>query len=96
MSETLGTDTHKGQRRPNLIPIGIAILMIVPLIDCFVINAQAGGYAGGNGYPWSTLEDLAVMEAGVLVAYFVFIWRSATRGYAYKNWAQGSSSGPSF
>jgi len=67
---------EKTQRRNDkLLPIGVALMLICCLVTIFVVNAQAGGYGGGNN-TLAFWEGAGLIWAGVLIGYIALIFRA--------------------
>ncbi|MDE1830611.1 MAG: hypothetical protein KGI25_09840 [Thaumarchaeota archaeon] len=63
------------KRHDEYLPIAVAIMLATCFAVIFGINAEAGGYGGGNS-PVTFYESAGLMSAGVLVGYLVFVFRS--------------------
>lgn len=61
--------------RPALMWLAVAIMLPCTLVAIFIINPEAGGYAGGNNAasPYETFGLIGVVCAAV---YLGLIWRS--------------------
>lgn len=72
-------DTSSGvrqrKRHDEYLPIAVAIMLAVCLIVIFGINAEAGGYGGGNNI-LALYESAGLMSAAVLVGYLAFVFRA--------------------
>lgn len=63
------------KRHDEYLPIAVAIMLAVCFITIFGINAEAGGYGGGNN-PATFYESAGLMSAGVLIGYLAFVFRA--------------------
>lgn len=63
------------KRHDEYLPIAVAIMLAACLAVIFGINAESGGYGGGNN-PVAFYESAGLMSAGVLVGYLVFVFRA--------------------
>ncbi len=72
--DTSGKTMRK--RHDEYLPIAVAIMLAACFAVIFGINAQAGGYGGGNN-PLSFYESAGIISAAVLVGYLAFVFRAA-------------------
>ncbi len=63
------------KRHDEYLPIAVAIMLASSFIVIFGINAEAGGYGGGDN-PVAFYESAGLMIAGVLVGYLAFVFRA--------------------
>lgn len=72
--DTSGKIQHR-KRHDEFLPIAVAIMLATCLAVIFGVNAEAGGYGGGNN-PLTFYESAGLMSAGVLVGYLAFVFRA--------------------
>lgn len=63
------------KRHDEYLPIAVAIMLACCFVTIFGINAQAGGYGGGNN-PVVFYESAGLIIGGVLIGYLAFIFRA--------------------
>lgn len=63
------------KRHDGYLPIAVAIMLACCFAVIFGINAEAGGYGGGNN-PVAFYESAGLMSAGVLIGYLAFVFRA--------------------
>ena len=63
------------KRHDEYLPIAVAIMLACCFVVIFGINAESGGYGGGNN-PVTFYESAGLMSAGVLIGYLVFVFRA--------------------
>lgn len=63
------------KRHDGFLPIAVAIMLACCFAVIFGINAEAGGYGGGNN-PVAFYESAGLMSAGVLIGYLAFVFRA--------------------
>ncbi len=63
------------KRHDEYLPIAVAIMLATCFAVIFGINAEAGGYGGGNN-PVTFYESAGLMSAGVLIGYLAFVFRA--------------------
>ncbi len=72
---TYDTGKVAKRRHDEYLPIAVAIMLATCFAVIFGINAEAGGYGGGNN-PLAFYESAGLMSAGVLIGYLVFVFRA--------------------
>jgi hypothetical protein len=80
VNQTMSTYDSSGKvqqrkRHDGYLPIAVAIMLACCFAVIFGINAEAGGYGGGNN-PVSFYESAGLMSAGVLIGYLAFVFRA--------------------
>ncbi|MDE1764792.1 MAG: hypothetical protein KGI27_00820 [Thaumarchaeota archaeon] len=62
------------KRHDGYLPIAVAIMLACCFVTIFGINAQAGGYGGGNN-PVAFYESAGLIVAGVMIGYVALVFR---------------------